>query len=156
MFAWFPRRCEASVDTGRADGGSQQQVVFRPLRSNPAFSSTHGPLTRVRREAFGGFFSLLPARRDANAVPNRAFVYCFPSLCFLEGICFNVLLCLQSWPGLPRGVEFNPSDGDLLWHLAAEVGNGQAERHPFINKFITSVVDDREFSYTHPRDIPGM
>jgi len=82
----LPDRCEASVDTGRADGGSQQ----------------------------------------------------------------------QSWPGLPRGVEFNPSDGDLLWHLAAEVGNGQAERHPFINKFITSVVDDREFSYTHPRDIPGV
>ncbi|KAG2542450.1 uncharacterized protein LOC120692056 isoform X2 [Panicum virgatum] len=62
----------------------------------------------------------------------------------------------QSWPGLPRGVEFNPSDGDLLWHLAAEVGNGQAERHPFINKFITSVDDDRGFSYTHPRDIPGV
>ncbi|PAN50842.1 hypothetical protein PAHAL_9G550800 [Panicum hallii] len=62
----------------------------------------------------------------------------------------------QSWPGLPRGVEFNPSDGDLLWHLAAEVGNGQAERHPFINNFIKSVDDDRGFSYTHPRDIPGV
>ncbi|CAN6290192.1 unnamed protein product [Urochloa humidicola] len=62
----------------------------------------------------------------------------------------------QSWPGLPRGVEFNPSDSDLLWHLAAEVGNGLAERHPFINEFIKSVDDDRGFSYTHPQDIPGV
>ncbi|CAL4929848.1 unnamed protein product [Urochloa decumbens] len=62
----------------------------------------------------------------------------------------------QSWPGLPRGVEFNPSDSDLLWHLAAEVGNSLAERHPFINEFIKSVDDDRGFSYAHPRDIPGV
>jgi hypothetical protein len=68
-------------------------------------------------------------------------------------------MCLQSWPGLPRGVEFNPSDSDLLWHLAAEAGNGLAERHPFINEFIKSVDDIRGFSYTHPthpRDMPGM
>ncbi|TKV97399.1 hypothetical protein SEVIR_9G491400v4 [Setaria viridis] len=65
----------------------------------------------------------------------------------------------QSWPGLPRGVEFNPSDSDLLWHLAAEAGNGLAERHPFINEFIKSVDDGRGFSYTHPthpRDMPGV
>ncbi|KAJ1298188.1 hypothetical protein BS78_01G434900 [Paspalum vaginatum] len=62
----------------------------------------------------------------------------------------------QSWPGLPRGVEFNPSDSDLLWHLAAEVGNGLAHRHPFIDEFIKSVDDDRGFSCTHPRDIPGV
>ncbi|CAN6285147.1 unnamed protein product [Urochloa humidicola] len=63
---------------------------------------------------------------------------------------------LQSWPGLPRGVEFNPSDSDLLWHLAAEVGNGLAERHPFINEFIKYVDDNRGFSYTHPQDMPGV
>ena len=103
-----------------------------------------------------GFSRFSP--RDATRTPSQTgpLFTVFPLSVFLEGICFNVLLCLQSWPGLPRGVEFNPSDGDLLWHLAAEVGNGQAERHPFINKFITSVVDDRGFSYTHPRDIPGM
>ncbi|OEL35640.1 NAC domain-containing protein 8 [Dichanthelium oligosanthes] len=69
---------------------------------------------------------------------------------------FTVPLCLQSWPGLPRGVEFNPSDSDLLWHLAAEAGNGLAERHPFINGFIKSVDDDRGFSHAHPQDIPGV
>uniref|UniRef100_A0A0E0KAM6 NAC domain-containing protein n=1 Tax=Oryza punctata TaxID=4537 RepID=A0A0E0KAM6_ORYPU len=62
----------------------------------------------------------------------------------------------QGWPGLPRGVEFNPTDGDLLWHLAAEVGNGQARRHPFINEFIKSVDETIGFGYTHPQDIPGI
>ncbi|XP_052148422.1 uncharacterized protein LOC127767201 [Oryza glaberrima] len=61
----------------------------------------------------------------------------------------------QGWPGLPRGVEFNPTDNDLLWHLAAEVGNGQARRHPFINEFIKSVDETIGFGYTHPQDIPG-
>ncbi|KAL5654063.1 hypothetical protein ACJX0J_033382, partial [Zea mays] len=62
----------------------------------------------------------------------------------------------SSWPGLPRGVEFNPSDSDLLWHLAAEVGNALAERHPFINEFIKFVDDVREFICTHPQHIPGV
>nr|ABF94699.1 No apical meristem protein, expressed [Oryza sativa Japonica Group] len=62
----------------------------------------------------------------------------------------------QGWPGLPRGVEFNPTDSDLLWHLAAEVGNGQARRHPFINEFIKSVDETIGFGYTHPQDIPGI
>ncbi|XP_066383791.1 uncharacterized protein [Miscanthus floridulus] len=70
---------------------------------------------------------------------------------------FTGPLCLQSWPGLPRGVEFNPSDSDLLWHLAAEVGSGLAERHPFINKFIKFVDDDRQgFFCSRPQDIPGV
>ncbi|KAL6645124.1 hypothetical protein ACP70R_016732 [Stipagrostis hirtigluma subsp. patula] len=62
----------------------------------------------------------------------------------------------QSWPGLPRGVEFNPSDSDLLWHLAAEVGNGLVHRYPFINEFIKTVDDERGFSCAHPQDIPGL
>lgn len=62
----------------------------------------------------------------------------------------------QSWPGLPRGAQFNPSDSDLLWHLAAEVGNGLASRHPFINEFIKSVDENRVFGCTHPQDIPGV
>uniref|UniRef100_A0ACD5X217 Uncharacterized protein n=1 Tax=Avena sativa TaxID=4498 RepID=A0ACD5X217_AVESA len=61
----------------------------------------------------------------------------------------------QSWPGLPRGVQFNPSDGDLLWHLAAEIGNGLAHRHPFISEFIKSGDEDGGFGCTHPQDLPG-
>ncbi|XP_020398503.1 SUPPRESSOR OF GAMMA RESPONSE 1 [Zea mays] len=70
--------------------------------------------------------------------------------------CTSIPLHSQSWPGLPRGVEFNPSDSDLLWHLAAEVGNALAERHPFINEFIKFVDDVREFICTHPQHIPGV
>ncbi|TVU47899.1 hypothetical protein EJB05_07515, partial [Eragrostis curvula] len=62
----------------------------------------------------------------------------------------------QIWPGLPRGVEFNPSDSDLVWHLAAEIGNYLAHRHPFISEFIVPVNDDGGFSCTHPQDIPGV
>ncbi|KQK22840.1 uncharacterized protein LOC100826588 isoform X3 [Brachypodium distachyon] len=62
----------------------------------------------------------------------------------------------QTWPGLPRGVEFNPSDSDLVWHLAAEIGNGLAHRHPFISDFIRSTDEDGGFCCTHPKDIPGM
>ncbi|KAM0854070.1 hypothetical protein ACQ4PT_050665 [Festuca glaucescens] len=61
----------------------------------------------------------------------------------------------QSWPGLPRGVQFNPSDSDLLWHLAAEIGNGLAHRHPFITEFIKSGDEDGRFGCTHPQDMPG-
>ena len=67
-----------------------------------------------------------------------------------------MLVILQSWPGLPRGVEFNPSDSDLLWHLAAEMGNGLAHRHPFISEFIKSGDEGARFGCTHPRDMPGM
>ena len=67
----------------------------------------------------------------------------------------TLLMYCESWPGLPRGVEFNPSDSDILWHLAAEVGNGRPERYPFINDFI-KYVDDGGFSCTHPQDIPGV
>uniref|UniRef100_A0A804QP94 NAC domain-containing protein n=1 Tax=Zea mays TaxID=4577 RepID=A0A804QP94_MAIZE len=70
--------------------------------------------------------------------------------------CTSVPLHSQSWPGLPSGVEFNPSDSDLLWHVAAEVGNAIAERHPFINEFIKFVDDVREFICTHPQHIPGV
>ncbi|XP_051182494.1 uncharacterized protein [Lolium perenne] len=62
----------------------------------------------------------------------------------------------QSWPGLPRGVQFNPSDSDLLWHLAAEVGKGLAHRHPFISEFIKSGDEDGGFGCTHPQDMPGI
>ncbi|OQU92983.1 hypothetical protein SORBI_3001G453000 [Sorghum bicolor] len=68
----------------------------------------------------------------------------------------TVLMHCESWPGLPRGVEFNPSDSDILWHLAAEVGNGRTERHPFIHEFIKFVDGDGGFYCRHPQDIPGV
>ncbi|EHA8587839.1 putative NAC domain-containing protein 8 [Cocos nucifera] len=62
----------------------------------------------------------------------------------------------QEWPGLPRGVKFDPSDGDLLWHLRAKVGKGEADPHPLIGEFITSLDEDDGFGYTHPQKLPGV
>ncbi|RZR87082.1 hypothetical protein BHM03_00014390, partial [Ensete ventricosum] len=61
----------------------------------------------------------------------------------------------KKWPGLPRGVNFNPSDEDLLWHLVAKVGKGNADPHPFIHEFITCLDEFEAFGYTHPQKLPG-
>ncbi|CAL9118762.1 unnamed protein product [Musa textilis] len=62
----------------------------------------------------------------------------------------------KKWPGLPRGVSFNPSDEDLLWHLLAKVGKGNADPHPFIHEFITCLDQFEAFGYTHPQKLPGI
>ncbi|KAJ8476277.1 hypothetical protein OPV22_020004 [Ensete ventricosum] len=62
----------------------------------------------------------------------------------------------KKWPGLPRGVNFNPSDEDLLWHLVAKVGKGNADPHPFIHEFITCLDEFEAFGYTHPQKLPGI
>ncbi|XP_026663472.2 SUPPRESSOR OF GAMMA RESPONSE 1 isoform X1 [Phoenix dactylifera] len=63
---------------------------------------------------------------------------------------------VQEWPGLPRGVKFDPSDQELLWHLLAKVGKGDAKPHPFINEFIPTVEEDDGICYTHPQKLPGV
>ncbi|KAH7652880.1 NAC domain-containing protein [Dioscorea alata] len=62
----------------------------------------------------------------------------------------------EKWPGLPRGVKFDPSDEDLLWHLLGKIGKGKAMPHPFINMFVTSLDDDIMIGYTHPDLLPGI
>ncbi|XP_020104630.1 uncharacterized protein LOC109721412 [Ananas comosus] len=64
--------------------------------------------------------------------------------------------CGGEWPGLPRGVKFDPSDDDLLWHLLAKVGNGKACPHPFIGDFIKSLDKEEGFGYMHPQKLPGI
>ena len=39
-----------------------------------AYRVEHGCATRVRRRPFGGIFLLLPLKRVADAVPNRAII----------------------------------------------------------------------------------
>lgn len=63
---------------------------------------------------------------------------------------------VQEWPGLPRGVKFDPSDTELLWHLLAKVGQGDAKPHPFINEFIPTVEEGDGICYTHPQKLPGV
>lgn len=62
----------------------------------------------------------------------------------------------QEWPGLPAGVKFDPSEQQLLGHLAAKCGIGNARPHPFINDFILTVEEDDGICYTHPENFPGI
>ncbi|KAF9606288.1 hypothetical protein IFM89_024291 [Coptis chinensis] len=59
------------------------------------------------------------------------------------------------WPGLPAGVKFDPSDVELLEHLAGKVGFGDARPHILIDEFIPALEGDEGICYTHPENLPG-
>ncbi|KAK9276887.1 hypothetical protein L1049_006424 [Liquidambar formosana] len=62
----------------------------------------------------------------------------------------------QEWPGLPRGVKFDPSDQEIIWHLLAKVGEEDLKPHPFIDEFIPTVDKDDGICYAHPQVLPGV
>ncbi|KAI3452990.1 hypothetical protein Pfo_009653 [Paulownia fortunei] len=62
----------------------------------------------------------------------------------------------HAWPGLPRGVKFDPSDQEIIWHLLAKVGVENLKPHPFIDDFIPTVDEDDGICYTHPQNLPGV
>ncbi|XVF14024.1 hypothetical protein REPUB_Repub09cG0020700 [Reevesia pubescens] len=59
------------------------------------------------------------------------------------------------WPGLPAGVKFDPSDTEILEHLAAKCGVGNSKAHMFIDEFIPTLEHDQGICYTHPENLPG-
>ncbi|KAL8139817.1 hypothetical protein V2J09_005838 [Rumex salicifolius] len=59
------------------------------------------------------------------------------------------------WPGFPMGVKFDPSDAELLDHLAARCGSTNAVPHMFIDDFIPTLTENRGICYTHPENLPG-
>ncbi|XP_038717124.1 SUPPRESSOR OF GAMMA RESPONSE 1-like [Tripterygium wilfordii] len=61
----------------------------------------------------------------------------------------------HEWPGLPAGVKFNPSDIELLEHLAAKCGVGIIKPHNLIDEFILTLEGDKGICYTHPKNLPG-
>ncbi|CAA0818628.1 NAC domain-containing protein 8 [Striga hermonthica] len=63
---------------------------------------------------------------------------------------------VHAWPGLPRGVKFDPSDQEIIWHLLAKVGLDNLKPHPFIDEFIPTVREDDGICYTHPQNLPGV
>ncbi|KAG8094326.1 hypothetical protein GUJ93_ZPchr0012g20861 [Zizania palustris] len=63
---------------------------------------------------------------------------------------------VNQWPGLPRGVKFDPTGQELLWHLLAKHGKEGAKPHPFIDEFIPTVEEDEGICYTHPQKLPGV
>ncbi|KNA21578.1 hypothetical protein SOVF_042010, partial [Spinacia oleracea] len=62
----------------------------------------------------------------------------------------------QEWPGLPRGVKFDPTDQEITQHLLAKSGIGDEAPHPFIDEFIPTVDEDDGICYTHPENLPGV
>ncbi|KAJ1258934.1 hypothetical protein BS78_10G114100 [Paspalum vaginatum] len=63
---------------------------------------------------------------------------------------------VHHWPGLPKGVKFDPTDQELLWHLLAKHGKSGIKPHPFIDEFIPTVEEDEGICYTHPQKLPGV
>ncbi|KAJ4960742.1 hypothetical protein NE237_020652 [Protea cynaroides] len=58
------------------------------------------------------------------------------------------------WPGLPAGVKFDPSDVEILKHLAGKVGVENSEPHVFIDEFIPTLEGDGIYC-THPENLQG-
>ncbi|KAG8382941.1 hypothetical protein BUALT_Bualt05G0132200 [Buddleja alternifolia] len=63
---------------------------------------------------------------------------------------------VHAWPGLPRGVKFDPSEQEIVWHLLAKVGVGNSNPHPFIDEFVPTVEEEDGICYTHPQNLPGV
>ncbi|XP_077252072.1 SUPPRESSOR OF GAMMA RESPONSE 1-like isoform X2 [Tasmannia lanceolata] len=60
------------------------------------------------------------------------------------------------WPGLPAGVKFDPSDVELLEHLAGKIGVENSKPHLFLDEFIPTLKEDGGICYTHPGNLPGV
>ncbi|KAG6578671.1 SUPPRESSOR OF GAMMA RESPONSE 1, partial [Cucurbita argyrosperma subsp. sororia] len=60
------------------------------------------------------------------------------------------------WPGLPAGVKFDPSDDEIMDHLAAKCTVGNLKPHALIDEFIPTLETDQGICYTHPENLPGV
>ncbi|CAK9864982.1 unnamed protein product [Sphagnum jensenii] len=57
---------------------------------------------------------------------------------------------------LPAGVRFDPSDEELLVHLAAKMGRSNMISHPLIDDFISFLDGEDGICGTHPEKLPGV
>lgn len=67
---------------------------------------------------------------------------------------FNLQVSLE-WPGFPAGVKFDPTDIELLEHLAGKIGLPNSKPHLFIDEFIPTLEDEQGICYAHPENLPG-
>lgn len=77
-------------------------------------------------------------------------------LIYIANITASPVQVSPEWPGLPIGVKFDPSDAELLEHLAAKCGAGNSRPHLFIDEFIPTLEEDQGICYTHPENLPGQ
>ena len=52
-------------------------------------------------------------------------------------------------------MKFDPSDAEVLEHLAAKCGVENSKAHPLIDEFILTLEEDQGICYTHPENLPG-
>lgn len=52
-------------------------------------------------------------------------------------------------------MKFDPSDVQILEHLAAKCGVGNTKPHVLIDEFIPTLEEDKGICYTHPENLPG-
>nr|QID05718.1 NAC15 [Fagopyrum tataricum] len=63
---------------------------------------------------------------------------------------------LHDLPGMPAGVKFDPTDVEILEHLAAKVHSDSRKLHPLIDEFIHTLDGENGICYTHPEKLPGV
>lgn len=56
----------------------------------------------------------------------------------------------------PAGVRFDPSDEELLEHLAEQIGRGSKPPHPLLHQFIRTLEEEDGICRTHPENLPGV
>ncbi|KAD3641117.1 hypothetical protein E3N88_30341 [Mikania micrantha] len=61
----------------------------------------------------------------------------------------------SEWPGLPKGVKFDPTDVELMDHLAAKCGVISEKPHEYIDVFIPTIEFEQGICYKHPENLPG-
>ncbi|OEL27241.1 NAC domain-containing protein 8 [Dichanthelium oligosanthes] len=60
------------------------------------------------------------------------------------------------WPALPAGVQFDPSDSELLEHLQGKSSLLNSKSHAPIDEFIPTIEEKEGICYTHPKNLPGI
>lgn len=84
-----------------------------------------------------------------------AFLFSHVTSISITATAASLIQVSPEWPGLPIGVKFDPSDVELLEHLAAKCGVGNSKPHMFIDEFIPTIEGDQGICYTHPENLPG-
>ncbi|XP_074576162.1 SUPPRESSOR OF GAMMA RESPONSE 1-like [Curcuma longa] len=107
-----------------------------------------GIARKIKSGGGGGGSGGLQIKEDGGAESDRECPNC-------KQLIDNSDVVPSDWPGFPAGVKFDPSDVELLEHLAARIGLGDSKPHALIDEFIPMLEDDAGICYTHPQNLPG-
>ncbi|XP_073385164.1 uncharacterized protein [Physcomitrium patens] len=78
------------------------------------------------------------------------------ALCQSKSCCDYNAAAHAKLDSLPAGVRFDPSDEELLDHLAAKIGRGSKKPHPLLDEFIHTLEEEDGICRTHPENLPGV